>query len=55
MQYAIEIFPAVFDRLFSFEFLHLFVFALQLLQSQFYAANAGLVKDFEGKLSCRLS
>ena len=46
MQHAIDVFPAFLDYLFRSEFPHLFVFTLQFLESQFYAADAGLIRAF---------
>ena len=47
MQHAINIFLTVLDQLFRFEFLRLFVFALQFLKSQFHATDAGLIRAFK--------
>ena len=50
MQHAIDVLPAILDRLFRFEFPRLFVFALQFLESQSYAANASRIRVFGGSL-----
>ena len=48
MQYAVNVFPAVFDQLFRFQFLRLFVLALQFLEFQSHAIIASLIKTFGG-------
>ena len=48
MQHAVNVFPAVLDKLFRSEYLCLFVLTLQFLEFQFHAASAGFIKAFEG-------
>ena len=46
MQHIVNIFLAILDQLFCFEFLRLFVFTMQFLEFQSHAANINLIKAF---------
>ena len=48
MQHVIDVLLIILDQLFGFKFPRLFVFGLQFLESQSHAADAGLIRAFEG-------
>ena len=48
MQHAVNVLPAIFNRLFCSELPDLLVFFLEFLQPQSHAPNAGFVRNFEG-------